>query len=468
MLMRSLMIFLLLTALTAPAWAQNNPLPADTVEAHFAAISAEEYTQADEYFSAAFHRAFKTEQRQQVDQYYLTRADQLARGYEIVDTRLLADEDKDTALVIVHFGDPFPEAFVGMTEEMCYYLIREHVGDDAPLAGRDGRAWRIDIFDAIRYDTLAEARRRPYLFTREAWPEDEGSELKSRQGLYRIQQALERFYATNGQYPFRLHGGTNRRDELISGRYFYGSYPDSGFNQRPMEFQDFGKKSAGDFAYYSVDADGDERYEGYWLLLHGKLDDSFYFVDRDAVYILSSLERGTQQELAELFAQFWLAERGRELQLAPGLLALAEPYPAARLETGAVAELAGSLPGSSAPTVIIEEGTDTPADGPEVPPLDLSSEPGPDGERAASEAPEPPPGEELPPDVALVPFTTESALTPDMRERAAALARAVISHVDLIYPAGEDAEPETVPTEAEDSGGESFFEELLRVFSFGW
>lgn len=310
---RWLILSVLMLSLASPALAQDAHYPAETVEAHFQAILAEEYTQADEFFSAAFRRAFKVEQRAQIDNYYLTRKEQLAPGYEVVDTRILADADKDTAVVIVEFADPNSHAIFSVSERMHYYLIYEKVDAGASLADRDGFAWRIEIFDALRYDTLADARRRPYLMTREAWPEDEGRELISMQGLFRIQDALERFRDINGQYPFRLLGSDNRRDELISGGYLLGRYPDNGFNGGSMRSQEFGNKSSGDFAYYSVDADGDGWREGYWLLLHGKIQAKYIFEGYDTVLIMSNLPVVSQLELAQLFSRFWAQRAGEEL-----------------------------------------------------------------------------------------------------------------------------------------------------------
>jgi len=297
------------------ALAQDTSLPAETVEAHFQAILNEDYVAADQYFSAAFRLAFKTERRSQVDQYYLARREQLASGYKLSDTRKLADQDQTAAVVIVEFQDPRPDAFLSVTERMYYYLIYEKAEAGAPLADRDGRAWRIDIFDALRYDTLAEARRRPYLYTRQAWPEDAGYQLKSLQGLYRIQDALESFYRDHSQYPFRLLGSDNRRDELIGDGYLLGRYPDNGFNGGPMRMREFGLKSSGDFAYYSIDADNDGWREGYWLLLHGKVAQDFIFSGYDTVHILSNLAAGSQFDHAQVFAQYWLNRAGEALEI---------------------------------------------------------------------------------------------------------------------------------------------------------
>jgi hypothetical protein len=340
---RWLLICVLLLAPWSTALAQDTHLPAETVAAHFQAILAEEYTAADEYFSAAFRRAFKTERRSQVDQYYLARRDQLASGYNLLDTRMLADADQTTAVVVVEFQDPRPDAFLAITERMYYYLIYEKVEAGAPLVNRDGRAWRIDIFDALSYDTLAEARRRPYLYTREAWPEDEGFQLISLQGLFRIQDALESFYRDNGQYPFRLLGSDNRRDELIVGGYLLGRYPDNGFNGGAMRMREFGLKSSGDFAYYSVDADSDGWREGYWLLLHGKVPQDFIFAGYDTIHILSNLTSGSQFDQAQLFAQFWQSRAGQALEVSAGvaaesLLPPAELVPAPGPKTPTAAE----------------------------------------------------------------------------------------------------------------------------------
>src|SRR5207237_199327 len=125
-----------------------------------------------------------------------------------------------------------------------------------------------EIYDALRYGTLAEARRRPYLYTSEAWPEDASRELIARQGLFRIQWALSSYFAVHGAYPGVLVGGGNAGDALLKEKEL-PAYPQNGFAARPMQNVDVGYASPGDFAYYAVDADGDGKAEDYWLLLHG-------------------------------------------------------------------------------------------------------------------------------------------------------------------------------------------------------
>ncbi|MCH7471822.1 hypothetical protein IIA79_02590 [bacterium] len=302
---------IILLACATAAVAQDSP--AGVVEAHFAAIAAENYVGADAYFSAAFLRAFKADVSR-LNEYYRTRREQISLGYQFLEPRTLDDEGKDTASVVVEFGDPRTDAIVTVTERMYYYLVRERAPPSSPGAGRDGYAWRIDIFDALAFESLADARRRPYLYTREAWPEDSGRELKSRQGLFRLQWALDAYFRDRGQYPFRLLGGKDRRDELISGGYLTGAYPPCGFADRPMRAVEFAERSSGDLSYYSVDADGDGRRESYWLLLHGKVKEHYYFERKDTVYILSA-EVGSQAELAEGFARYWFSRMGKELEI---------------------------------------------------------------------------------------------------------------------------------------------------------
>ena len=55
------------------------------------------------------------------------------------------------------------------------------------------------------------------------WPDEESKELKSRQGLFRIQWALESYFYDKLQYPERLFGGTHNRDPLVVGGYLTGS-----------------------------------------------------------------------------------------------------------------------------------------------------------------------------------------------------------------------------------------------------
>jgi hypothetical protein len=182
-------------------------------------------------------------------------------------------------------------------------------------AAADGQAWRIDIFDALRYDTLAEARRRPYLYTKDAWPEDEGRELRSRQGLFRIQWALTSYFTEHGAYPATLQGGEDKNEPLIAGGFLPGAYPVNGFGARPMQAVEFNASSAGDFTYYALDADGDTQHEGYWLLLHGAQSERNYFAGHDAIYIASGDASQDQTQLANAFAQYWNARTGETLQV---------------------------------------------------------------------------------------------------------------------------------------------------------
>ncbi len=297
--------------LTASAQASD---PAEVVRAHFAAITAEDYTGADDFFSAAFIRSFKADVNK-LNYYYLVRQAQLAAGYEVTEVAPLADENHDTMLVVVEFGPINPDAFVTATERMHYYLIREKAPAAAPLRDSDGMAWRIDIFDALRFDSLADARRRPYLYTRDSWDDDTTRELRSRQGMYRVYLALESFKTAEGQYPLRLLGGDNRRDELIAGGYLQDRYPVGGFSDAPMTEYGVDRNHAGDFAYYSVDADGDGVREAFWLLLHGKDQTGFYYTDRDIIYIINHDYGPDQRALAEEFAGFWQQQRNETLAL---------------------------------------------------------------------------------------------------------------------------------------------------------
>lgn len=341
-----------LLLIAAPARAQESDAIADAVRGHFEAILAEEYVAAGQYFSAAFRHAFWNEERATIDEYFVRRREQLSAGYQILDVRKLADPQHLAMRVTVEFADPEADAPVTIAERMHYYLIHEKAEPDTPLIDRDGWAWRIEIYDALSYDTLAEARRRPYLYTTEMWPEDESRELISRQGLYRIQQALERFYSARGQYPFRLLGGDNRRDELIGGGFLLGQYPRSGFGNRPMKAEEFGKKSSGDFAYYSLDDNGDGLREGYWLLLHGKVPAAFYFEGYDTVHLLSNVD-GTQPQLAQRFAAFWPERAGEQLTLTAPLLT----------QLGTELQLA-AVPAAEPPAPPAEEATTVPVEPP--------------------------------------------------------------------------------------------------------
>jgi len=295
-------------------WARADEGPQAAVESHFAAITAEDYTAADRWLSRAFIRAFKADVVK-LNAYYTARRAQLARGYTIMDSHALSDPGRETAAVVVEFGDPHPEAVVNITERMYYYLIREKAAADAPGVDSRGLAWRIDIFDALGFDTLADARRNHYLGTREAWDEDMGRELRSRQGLFRIQWALTQYAGGHGQYPLRLLGEENRRDELITAGYLTGAYPLSGYSGKAMRSVGVTDSAAGDFTYLSIDANGDGQPEGYWLLLHGKDPSKSYFRGLDIVYVLGSSGSLGQNELAQEFAAFWQATAGAQLEL---------------------------------------------------------------------------------------------------------------------------------------------------------
>ncbi len=301
--------------------------PDEAVRSHFAAIQAEEYSAADSYFSADFLGAFKADV-EALNAYYSTRREQLAAGYTIVSVEPLADTQRETARVTVDFADPREDAVRTVTERLNYYLIREKVPEGSPGRDGEGRAWRIDIYDAIGFDTLADARRRAYLGTKQAWAEDEGRELRSKQGFFRIQWALGSFGDAKGHYPLRLLGGDNRRDELISNGYLAGSYPTNGFNNEPMKLQDFGERSSGDYSYYSLDTDADGQPDDYWLLLHGKVSTNYYFEGHDTIYIANAQMDGSQAELAQRFADFWLERSGNELTLTD---AVEPPMPSSAL-----------------------------------------------------------------------------------------------------------------------------------------
>ncbi|MEZ5339420.1 MAG: hypothetical protein R3F46_14310 [bacterium] len=280
--------------------------PEAVVSGHFAAITAQEYAQADGYFSREFRSAFKADIAR-MNAYYLARAAQIARGYEIRDVSPLSDADRETVRVTVDFADANPDDGSDITERIYYYLIRQNSTDPDAY---EGKAWRIDIFDALSFDSLADARRRPYLYTGQEWDEFASRELIARQGLFRIQMALESFHQEHQSYPFRLLGDDNRRDELINANKLGATYPPCGFNDRPMRSVQFEEKSSGDFSYYGLDADADGVNEGYWLLLHGRDENGFYFEGRDTIYVLSEQAGLTQREQAEGFAAWWEARNG--------------------------------------------------------------------------------------------------------------------------------------------------------------
>jgi hypothetical protein len=311
-MLRVLAVIALLLWLPLGAAADQSE-PEAVLEAHFAAILAEEYKLASEFFSWAYDKAFRDDIRER-DQYYLARRQQLEPGYRIIDVVPLTDPGIDAVRITVDFSDPRTDAAVLVSERMHYYLIREDAGADAPLAD-EGQAWRIEIYDQLAYDTLAAARRRAYLYTSEAWDEPGSGELRSQQSVYRIMLALEQFHTARGTFPFRLLGGDNRRDELISGSYIVGAYPPNGFTRKPMKAVELGAEAPGQFTYVSVDADGDEVFEEYWLLLHGAIPESFIFDGYDIVLIISSYEESEQLKLATRFAVLWQNLTGEQLNL---------------------------------------------------------------------------------------------------------------------------------------------------------
>jgi hypothetical protein len=308
-------LFLMMLLCCAPTLAAAADATAEqVVDAHFKAILAADYDGAAQYFSTAFNAAFKVEDPQLRD-YYVTRKVQLEPGYRFGKTEALNDPGKQTAVVVVDFGDPRETAPVQISERMHYYLIREKVKGKAFGAGPDGTAWRIDIFDALRYGSLAEARRRPYLYTAQAWPENTGRELKSRQGLFRLQWALSSYRQDKGGYPLTLSGGEDREDVLIAGSYLAGRYPVNGFTEAPMRAVGLEAQGAGDFTYIAVDAQGDGTNEAYWLLLHGAEPDNFYFSGTDIVYVLGSTLLKDQTEMAAAFAGYWQAGSSEPLEV---------------------------------------------------------------------------------------------------------------------------------------------------------
>jgi hypothetical protein len=288
--------------------------PADVVNAHFKAIAAEDFAGANTYFTDAFLRAFNSDADGLRD-YYTTRRQQVGPGWKVLETSDLTDEGKQTAVVVVDFSDPRETSPVLITERMYYYLMRVPVKGKAYGVSTDGKAWRIDIFDALRFPTLADARRRPYLYTKDAWPEDLGRELRSRQGLFRVQWALTQYFAEKGEYPQLLNGGEDKNDPLIAGGFLPGAYPVNGFSAVPMRRAEFNLKSPGDFYYHGLDSDADGKVEGYWLLLHGAVSERNYFAGYDTICIASGDASQDQTQLANAFAAWWTRSGGEQLQL---------------------------------------------------------------------------------------------------------------------------------------------------------
>jgi hypothetical protein len=300
-----------LLCLMLPAPAQAETEAEAVVRSHFEAILAENYKEADTYFSREFRTAFKGDIAR-MQAYYRTRMEQLKRGYVFAEVSPLGDADRETMRITVDFGDPQPEDAVDITERIFYYMIRQNSTDTDASAGK---AWRIDIFEALSYESLSDARRRSYLYTGQEWDEFASRELIARQGLFRIQMALESFYQENRNYPFRLLGDDSRRDELISANKLGPVYPQCGFANRPMRSVHFEEKSSGDFSYYGYDSDGDESNDGYWLILHGRDESGFYFEGRDTIFILSNNMSASQREQAEGFAQYWESSEKRSLAI---------------------------------------------------------------------------------------------------------------------------------------------------------
>ncbi|MDQ3022891.1 MAG: hypothetical protein M3R04_00695 [bacterium] len=306
----------LLVALIALATATHaaDATAAQVVGQHFKAIAAEDYTSANALFTEQFLRAFNSD-NMGLREYYTTRRQQVRPGWQVLSTTPLVDEGRETAVVTVDFNDQHTDAPLQVTERMYYYLLRVPVKGKAFGAAADGKAWRIDIFDALRFDTLAEARRRPYLYTKEAWPEDAGRELRSRQGLFRIQWALTSHFTEHGAYPATVQGGDDKNEPLIAGGYLPGAYPLSGFSGQPMRAVEFNANSPGDFSYYALDANGDGSFDGYWLLLHGALSERGYFAGYEVIYIASGSASQEQSALAAAFAAYWQQRGGEQLQL---------------------------------------------------------------------------------------------------------------------------------------------------------
>jgi len=292
------------------AWADEGPAAA--VTAHFEAIQAKDYISADKWFSAAFLKAFKPDVAK-LNEYYLARTAQLERSYKIIETAALSDPGHETAIVTVDFGDVYADAPLVVTERMYYYLVKEKALG-GPGGDAQGLAWRIDIFDALRFDTLADARRRAYLNTGEAWIDQYTREMRSRQGVFRIQWALEQYYEDHGQYPDKLIGENNKRDTLIAGGQLKGEYPRNGFTDKAMKSAKVKSLSNGDFSYVGLDANRDGRPDGYWLLMHIKNPSGYYYRGLDITYILSSRAAVSQAELAQAFADYWKRSTGETLQ----------------------------------------------------------------------------------------------------------------------------------------------------------
>jgi hypothetical protein len=355
------------------AWADEGPAAA--VTAHFAAIEAQDYTAADKWFSVAFLKAFKPDVAK-LNEYYLARTAQLARGYQIIETAAMNDPGHETAIVTVDFGDVITSEPLVVTERMYYYLVKEKALG-GPGADAQGMSWRIDIFDALRFETLADARRRAYLNTGEAWVDQNTREMRSRQGLFRIQWALEQYYDKHGEYPARLLGGNNKRDALITGGQLKGEYPRNGFTDKAMKSVKVRDISNGDFSYVSIDSSRDGRPDGYWLLMHLKNPASYYYRGLDVVYILSSKAPMSQADLAKSFANYWkgasretLVETGNaeSIEIQGGLVApvLAPAAGMAQPEPGAAEPQPEAPDGESGEATAVQV-SDAPEDQPVAP-----------------------------------------------------------------------------------------------------
>ncbi len=267
--------------------------PSEALSGHFDAISEQDFSEAERFFSESFRAAIMPKVKF-VNSYLLEIKASLFGGYELSAPAVLEDER------FVRVKADFAETSV------YYYLIRQAGG------------WRIEAFSENEYSTMADGRRELYLFTNRDWNDDVSKDLKCRAALYQIQRELEAFRDEKGEgfYPPYLRGG-KARDALTSWGYFdpEKGYPANYHTGRPMEAAEFGisirKPSPGDFTYLPVDADGDGKIEAYFLAGWGKPDSpAALFLGGSIVGLVASADERREAMVVMDFIDFALSEFG--------------------------------------------------------------------------------------------------------------------------------------------------------------
>lgn len=281
----------------APALGQDDA--SAVVEAHLSAIKAQDYSEAESWFSDAFRAAIMPKVKF-VNSYLLELYIAMHGGGFELSSPLPLEEER-----FVLISATLPETAV------FYYLIKQANG------------WRIEAFSEYEFSTMADGRRELYLFTNRDWNDDDSKELKCRASLFQIQRELETYKDEKGEgfYPTNLKGG-RMRDPLTIWGYFDmdKGYPVNHFNSKPMYAAEFAlslrKPSAGDFSYIPLDNNGDGKMESYYLVSWGRGESKNVLFEGTAIIgLLAGDDERQEKQIITDFIEYVIEHFGVSLAL---------------------------------------------------------------------------------------------------------------------------------------------------------